>query len=42
MVYLVMGDEQVRRLREEKECPNGTARGSSGVSKKTLADVEGR
>jgi hypothetical protein len=29
-VYLVMGGEQVRSLREEKEIPNGTARGSLG------------
>ncbi|HEX5911856.1 MAG TPA: hypothetical protein VFY54_01865, partial [Rubrobacter sp.] len=30
MVYLVMGGEQVRSLREEREYPNGTARGSLG------------
>ena len=30
MVYLVTGGEQVRSLREEREYPNGTARGSLG------------
>ena len=29
-MYLVMGGEQVRSLREEKEIPNGTSRGSLG------------
>jgi hypothetical protein len=29
-VYLVIDGEQVRSLREEKEIPNGTARGSLG------------
>jgi len=32
MVYLVMGDEQVRSLREEKGISQGTARGSLGRS----------
>ena len=30
MMYLVMGGEQVRSLREGKGNPNGTARGSLG------------
>jgi hypothetical protein len=30
MVYLVMGGEQVRSLREEKGISQGTARGSLG------------
>ena len=42
MVYLVMGGEQVRSLRERREYPRGQLAEASGVSTKTLADVEKR
>ena len=40
MVYLVMDSEQVRNLRREKGMSQRQLAEASGVSKKTLANVE--
>jgi len=40
MVYLVMDSEQVRSLREQKGMSQRQLAEASGVSKKTLANVE--
>ena len=42
MMYLVMGGEQVRSLRERREYPRGQLAEASGVPTETLADVEKR
>jgi len=42
MVYLVMGGEQVRSLPREGNVPTAQLAEASGVSKKTLADIEER